>query len=221
MYEQIQDVEDDKIESLLKQYVGTKEWGEETLEVAHYQIEKICHKRDLPTKISQVAKAIYKRSLKKRVIQRHRLCDLTCGAVYAACRTQNEPYSAAEIARAGEIGKGPLKRTFSDLVENLDLKAGPVDSRDYIPRYAEELDLSNKVEETAIEILDLSEEHGLYSGKSPTAFAASALYVSCLLNNEKKTQREVADVSRAGVKTIRNGYQEQIELLASEGEYDF
>lgn len=220
MKRNVNDMEEDEIISLLEQYVGTKEWGEETLEIAYHQIDNICDEENISDEVNQVARAIYNRSLEERVIQRHRLCDLTCGAVYAACRTHNKPYSATEIARAGGIGRKPLKRTFSDLVENLDLKAGPVDPKDYVPRYSRELELSKDVEERAVEVLDVCEEHGLYSGKSPTAFAASALYISCILMNEKKTQREVADVSKAGVKTIRNGYQEQLELLSSVGKYD-
>ncbi|WP_170155559.1 transcription initiation factor IIB family protein [Halopiger aswanensis] len=216
MSETPDEIEDEKIESLLHQYVGTKEWGEETIEVAYYRIDEICDDAGLPDEVNQVAKAIYQRSLDERVIQRHRLCDLTCGAVYAACRTQNQAYSARELARSGEIGEKPLKKAFSDLVNTLNLKAGPVDPRNYVPRYCEELILSEKVEERAVEILDVCEEHGAYSGKSPTAFAAAAIYLACLLENEKKTQQEVADVCKSGVKTIRNRYREQLELLAGE-----
>jgi len=55
-------------------------------------------------------------------------------------------------------------------------------------------------------------EKGLLSGKSPTGYAAAAIYAASLLCNEKKTQREVADVAQVEV-TIRNRYQEQIEAM--------
>jgi len=54
---------------------------------------------------------------------------------------------------------------------------------------------------------------GLLSGKSPTGYAAAAIYAASLLCNEKKTQREVADVAQVTEVTIRNRYQEQIEAM--------
>jgi len=50
-------------------------------------------------------------------------------------------------------------------------------------------------------------------GKSPTGYAAAAIYAASLLCNEKKTQREVADVAQVTEVTIRNRYQEQIEAM--------
>ncbi|TKX82848.1 transcription initiation factor IIB 3, partial [Halorubrum sp. SS5] len=42
---------------------------------------------------------------------------------------------------------------------------------------------------------------------------AAAIYAASLLCNEKKTQREVADVAQVTEVTIRNRYQEQIEAM--------
>ena len=58
---------------------------------------------------------------------------------------------------------------------------------------------------------------GLLSGKSPTGYAAAAIYAASLLCNEKKTQREVADVAQVTEVTIRNRYQEQIEAMGIHG----
>ncbi|MEK6882489.1 MAG: hypothetical protein AABY22_22905, partial [Nanoarchaeota archaeon] len=47
----------------------------------------------------------------------------------------------------------------------------------------------------------------------PAGIAAAALYVASLLNDEKKTQREVADVAGITEVTIRNRYKELIDKL--------
>ena len=49
------------------------------------------------------------------------------------------------------------------------------------------------------------------------AGAAAAIYAASLLCNEKKTQREVADVAQVTEVTIRNRYQEQIEAMGIHG----
>jgi transcription initiation factor TFIIB len=89
----------------------------------------------------------------------------------------------------------------------------PVDPSQYVPRYCAELNLSEAVQIKAKEIIEKTKEAGLLSGKSPTGFAAAAIYAASLLCNEKKTQREVADVANVTEVTIRNRYQEQIKVL--------
>jgi len=53
----------------------------------------------------------------------------------------------------------------------------------------------------------------MLSGKSPTGYAAAAIYAASLLCNEKKTQNEVASVAQVTEVTIRNRYQEQIAAM--------
>jgi transcription initiation factor TFIIB len=89
----------------------------------------------------------------------------------------------------------------------------PVDPKKYVPRFCSELELSELVESKANEIIDMTAEAGLLSGKSPTGFAAAAIYAASLLCNEKKTQREIAQVAQVTEVTIRNRYQEQIEAI--------
>ena len=54
------------------------------------------------------------------------------------------------------------------------------------------------------------------SGRGPAGIAAAALYVAALMNDEKKTQREVADIAGITEVTIRNRYKELIERLKLE-----
>jgi len=89
----------------------------------------------------------------------------------------------------------------------------PVNPKEYVPRFTSELDVSEEVKMQANKIIDETAEQGLLSGKSPTGFAAAAIYAASLLCNEKKTQREVADVAQVTEVTIRNRYQEQIEAM--------
>ena len=69
---------------------------------------------------------------------------------------------------------------------------------------------------TALKILKKAEGSELTSGRGPAGIAAAGLYVAALLNNEKKTQREVADVAGITEVTIRNRYKELIDKLGLE-----
>ena len=73
--------------------------------------------------------------------------------------------------------------------------------------------LSPKVQKEALGILKKAEVSELTSGRGPAGIAAAALYVASLLNDEKKTQREVADVAGITEVTIRNRYKELLDRL--------
>ena len=51
-----------------------------------------------------------------------------------------------------------------------------------------------------------------------SGIAAAALYVAALINGEKRTQREVADVAGVTEVTIRNRYKELLDKLKLEKE---
>jgi len=76
--------------------------------------------------------------------------------------------------------------------------------------------LTPKAQNDAIKILKKAELSELTSGRGPAGIAAAALYLAALLNEEKKTQREVADVAGVTEVTIRNRYKELLDKLDME-----
>jgi transcription initiation factor TFIIB len=78
------------------------------------------------------------------------------------------------------------------------------------------LHLSPKTQNEALKILKKAEITELTSGRGPAGIAAAALYVAAVLNDEKKTQREVADVAGITEVTIRNRYKELLDKLELE-----
>ena len=75
------------------------------------------------------------------------------------------------------------------------------------------LKLSPKIQNHALKLLNEADKVELTSGRGPAGIAAAALYVAALINDEKKTQREVADIAGITEVTIRNRYKELIEKL--------
>ncbi|MBT3463617.1 hypothetical protein HN451_01405, partial [archaeon] len=51
------------------------------------------------------------------------------------------------------------------------------------------------------------------SGRSPKGIAAGALYIASKINNEKKTQAEIAKVADVTEVTVRNSYKELTNRL--------
>ena len=70
------------------------------------------------------------------------------------------------------------------------------------------LKLSGETQKKAVEILEQAMIKGLISGRGPMGVAAAAVYISSVLTDERRTQKEVADVAGVTEVTIRNRYRE-------------
>jgi len=193
--------------------IRTKDAGERNLQFALSEIDRMASALGVPRSVREVASVIYRRALNEDLIRGRSIEGVSTAALYAACRQEGIPRSLDEVADVSRVPQKEIGRTYRYISQELGLELKPVDPKQFVPRFASSLELSEEVQSKAAEIIDVSAEQGLLSGKSPTGFAAAAIYAASLLCNEKKTQREVADVAQVTEVTIRNRYQEQIEAM--------
>jgi len=193
--------------------IRTKDAGERNLQFALSEIDRMASALGVPRSVREVSSVIYRRALDEDLIRGRSIEGVATSALYAACRQEGIPRSLEEVSDVSRVEQKEIGRTYRYVAQELGLKMKPVDPKQYVPRFASDLDLSEEVEAKAKEIIDVTAKKGLLSGKSPTGYAAAAIYAASLLCNEKKTQREVADVAQVTEVTIRNRYQEQIEAM--------
>ncbi len=98
------------------------------------------------------------------------------------------------------------------LCEVLNLKVEPADPESYVGRFVSGLGLSEEVERRARELLRAGKEKNADVGKSPVGLAAAAVYATTLDIKEKITQADVSEVTDMSEVTIRNRYQELLEI---------
>ncbi|MES3516422.1 MAG: transcription initiation factor IIB [Natronomonas sp.] len=193
--------------------IRTKDAGERNLQFALSEIDRMSSALGVPRSVREVASVIYRRALDEDLIRGRSIEGVATAALYAACRQEGIPRSLDEVAEVARVEQKEIGRTYRYIAQELSLALEPVDPVQYVPRFCSELGLSEEVEQKTREIIEVTAEKGMLSGKSPTGYAAAAIYAASLLCNEKKTQREVADVAQVTEVTIRNRYQEQIEAL--------
>lgn len=201
-------------ESVDMQRIGTEERGNMKLNLAQSEIDRIIAEICAPPSVNQLASAIYRRSLSEKVIENRTIADVTAASVYAACRVDNESYALSEISKTSHTSQRELAQTYADISKDLGLNTDPVDPKTYVGRYYSDLGLTEEEEHYAKEII--SETESLLSGRSPSGFAAAAVYSAALLTNRGRTQSEVSSVAEVSVETIRSNYQLQITELSDE-----
>ncbi len=193
--------------------IRTKDAGERNLQFALSEIDRMASALGVPRSVREIASVMYRRALTKDLIRGRSIEGVATSCLYAACRKEGIPRSLEEISEVSRVDRKEIGRTYRYVARELGLEMRPVDPKQYVPRFCSELGLSETVESKSREIIEVTAERGLLSGKSPTGYAAAAIYTAATICDERMTQYEVAEVAQVTEVTIRNRYKEQIEVI--------
>jgi len=206
-----------------RKYFRLKKWQERVstsiernLRLAMSELRKVASFLDLPNVVKEESSRIYNFVLQRGLVRGRSMESVIAACIYAACRTYSIPRTLDEIANASDVERKEIGRTYRFITRKLTLTVTPSNPNDYIARFSSVLHLSPKTQNEALKILKKAETSELTSGRGPAGIAAAALYVAAVLNSEKKTQREVADVAGITEVTIRNRYKELLDKLGIE-----
>lgn len=195
----------------------TRDSQERNLKQALGEIERMASALGLNKQVKETASVLYRRCLEEDMLPGRSIEAMATASLYAACRQCQMPRALADffpVTRAGSDME--VKRAYKYIVKELKLGMKPVDPRSFLSKFFSDLDekISDRQEmrNTAEKLLDISEEENIHSGKSPTAMAAGSIYAAALLQDEDLTQKEVGKVTKKSTVTIRNRYQEMLEV---------
>ncbi|MCD6278942.1 MAG: transcription initiation factor IIB [Desulfurococcales archaeon] len=180
---------------------------------ASAELERIADQLGLPRAVKEEAANIYKKAVEKGVVRGRAVESVVAAALYAACRIFKVPRTLDEIAQLTKSNRKEVARCYRLLVRELDIKIPIADPSDFVPRIAAALGLSGKVIKKAIEILEEAKKRGLTAGKDPAGLAAAAVYTAAQIYEERRTQKDVAQVAGVTEVTVRNRYKELIQYL--------
>ncbi|MFH1711364.1 MAG: TFIIB-type zinc ribbon-containing protein [Nanoarchaeota archaeon] len=206
-----------------RKFLRLKKWQERVstsiernLRLAMSELRRVASFLNLPSVVRDESSRIYNFVLQRGLVRGRSMESVIAACIYAACRSDNIPRTLDEIANASDVERKEIGRTYRFITRKLAIKITPSSPQDYISRFSSILHLSPKSQNDALRILKKADISELTSGRGPAGIAAAALYVAALINDEKKTQREVADVAGITEVTIRNRYKELIERLGLE-----
>ncbi len=191
---------------------------ERNLKLALAELKRVSSFLKLPKSVEEESARIYTLAVQRGLVRGRSMESVVAGALYAACRRHEVPRTLDELSEASGIEKKEIGRTYRFVTRELQINILPSNPADYIARFASALKLSAETQSKAIEIIEQAQKAELTSGRGPTGIAAAGLYVAALINGEKKTQREVADVAGVTEVTIRNRYKELLDKLKLEKE---
>ncbi|PSP78453.1 transcription initiation factor IIB 2 [Halobacteriales archaeon QS_1_68_20] len=193
----------------------TRNARERNLKQALGEIDRMASALGLPETVRESASVVYRRALEEDLLPGRSIEGMATAALYAAARQASVPRSLDEFEGVSRVDRTEVQRTYRYLARELGLAIEPADPEEYVERFASELDVSSEARMLARDLLRDAKAEGVHSGKSPVGMAAAALYVAPRLTNESVTQAEVSDATEVSEVTIRNRYQELLEVADS------
>ncbi|NIP62359.1 MAG: transcription initiation factor TFIIIB [Nitrosopumilaceae archaeon] len=175
-----------------------------SLSKAFTHLNSMKTKLGIPDSVIESAAYIYRKAVAEKMTRGRTMASLVSAALYAACRENGIPRTLDDIAEAGNTERRVLSRDIRTIIKRLGLTLNQYDITSFVSKISNNLKLKEKTKRDAYSILDRCKKEKISAGKHPVAQAAAALYVACILNGEKMSQRKLANVSGVSDVTIRN-----------------
>ncbi len=177
------------------------------------ELDRLAGKVSIAPATKEQAAVIYRKALDKGLVRGRSISGVASASLYAACRKSGVPRTLREISEASLVDKKDVARCYRLLLHELDFRMPISDPLTYVSKIAEKNGVSGKTQGAAIALLREAKRRRVDAGKDPMGLAAAALYIACLQNNEKITQKDIAEAAGVTEVTVRNRYKGLMKQL--------
>lgn len=180
------------------------------------ELDRLSDKLHIPPSIKEKAAVIYRKALDRGLVRGRSINAITAASLYAACRMTQTPRTLREISDQSPIEKKDIARCYRLMLRELKIQMPKPDAQLRVPKIAAMVGVGEKTQQTAVDLLRRATELKTTAGKDPMGLAAAALYIACVMCDEKRTQKMIADAAGVTEVTIRNRYKGLKEALELE-----
>jgi transcription initiation factor TFIIB len=161
-------------------------------------------KLGIPNNVVENAAYIYRKVVNQKLTRGRTMASLISASLYAACRQNGIPRTLDDVAHAGNVERRILSRDLRTIITKLNMNLTQYDTASFIVKISNNMNLSEKTKRDAFGILKRCEDEKITAGKHPVAQAAASLYIACIINGEKVSQKKFSIESGVSDVTIRN-----------------
>ena len=168
---------------------------------------------DIRRNVQEQAALFYRKALQKELVKGRSIENVMAACLYAACRMTMTQRTLKEIAEYISGNKMEIARTYRLIYNELNLSIPRPNARKRVPKIASRANIPLNIQLRAVELLRSAEKEKITAGKDPNGLAAAALYIACIQENEKYTQKNIAYAAGVTEVTIRNRYKGIVDEL--------
>ena len=177
------------------------------------ELTRIADELNLPQNTRETAAMIYRRAVTQGLIRGRTIQSVVASAIYMSCRQCQVIRSLDDVAKAATITRKEAARNYRHLYKQLQPDVPQVDKDNLITKYVNQLRISGQTERLCRKVMDQAAEQRLTIGRAPEGITAAALYIACKINQEDRTQGEIAKAAQITEVTIRNRYKELLKKI--------
>jgi transcription initiation factor TFIIB len=172
------------------------------------EVRRVVSALDLSASIRDRSCVLFESAQEDDLLMGRSIEGFAAAAVYATCRTAGVARTIEEVVDVSQGSRAELQAAYDALNRELGLPTGPIDPREYLPRFATELDLPASVERRARDLVDTARDRNLIAGRNPGGVAAACLYTAAKRADVSLTQQRAAAVADVSAVTLRSTYKE-------------
>ena len=183
-------------------------WQKRNLLIATTELKRISTNLNLPIYIKEDAMRLYREAFKKKLLRGRSINAMVAACLYLACRRKKLPRTLQEITNEASANAKDVRRSYTTLIREFNLKSPSTDPISLIPRYINNLELDSEIEQLTIKILNIYKARFSIGGKDPKGLCAGAIYLASKIKNKDITQLQIVESVGITEVTLRSRYKE-------------
>lgn len=183
------------------------------LQIALSRIDTYAQQMEIGTNAKERCAVIYRKAIENNIGRGRSIENMVAACLYLVNQEMQLARTLDEISYVTRIDNKDISRVQREIKRELRIRTPLQRPQDYIPAFANKLQLGPEVIQSAKALCDLAESKDMTHGKSPTGVAAAILYIATHTSGQSRTQREIAEISDVTEVTIRNRYKELVRNL--------
>jgi len=195
--------------------------SDRTLLNAFRTISNMADRINLPKTIVDRANNLFKMVSDGKNLKGRANDAIAAACLYIACRQEGVPRTFKEIVAVSTVSKKEIGRCFKLILKAHDTSVELITTGDFMSRFCGTLSLSREVQKAATCIAKKAVDLDIVPGRSPISVAAAAIYMGSQASDDKRTQREIADIAGVADVTIRQSYKLMLPRAAELFPVDF
>ncbi|MFX1365773.1 MAG: transcription initiation factor IIB family protein [Promethearchaeota archaeon] len=183
-------------------------WQKRNLLIASTELKRISTNLNLPIYVREDAMRLYREAFKKKLLRGRSINAMVAACLYLACRRKQLPRTLQEITNEASANAKDVRRSYTTLIKEFNLKSPSTDPISLIPRYINDLELDSEIEKLTTKILNTYKARFSISGKDPKGLCAGAIYLASKIKNRDITQQKIVENVGITEVTLRSRYKE-------------
>lgn len=176
-------------------------------------LSNLCNHMHILRNIKEQTALYYRKALIANLVKGRSIESIMAACLYASCRLVKAQRSLREISEYTSADTKELAKCYRLIHGSLNLGVPRQKAQNKVPKIAEKIGIEQQVQRNAVDILRDAEDQKITAGKTPSGLAAAALYISCMQNDAKYTQKDIAYAAGVTEVTIRNRYKDLVQQL--------